>query len=126
MEMNTATKLFTSLNMLLDEMFISEASPTHQPELEAYLECMANECMRTGVVEVSGTLVSILTAVKDADVNWVHYATQMLDPMMARVSTRDLQNRLRPVIIEFIRQVYVSKHDHIPRKLGLTTNSKEL
>jgi hypothetical protein len=109
MEVNTATKLFTSVNMQIDTIFASEANSIHQPELEAYLEGMANECMRTGVVEVSGTLVSILTAVKDADVNWVHYATQMLDPIMARVSTRDLQNRLRPVIIEFIRKIYGSK-----------------
>jgi hypothetical protein len=111
MTINTATKIYTALDMQMNEMFASEANSIHQPELEleAYLECMANECMRTGAVEVSGVLVSILTAVKDADVNWVHYATQMLDPMMARVSTRDLQNRLRPVIIEFIRQVYVSE-----------------
>jgi hypothetical protein len=111
MEINIATKLFTSLDMNVGPIFDGADNhvAVHQPSLEAYLESMANECMRTGVVEVSGTLVSILTAVKDADVNWVHYATQMLDPMMARVSTRDLQNRLRPVIIEFIRQVYVSE-----------------
>ena len=104
--MNTATKLFTSLNMMLDEMFASETSPTHQQASEQELEQMANQCMRTGAVEVSGTLISVLTAVKDVNVNWVYYATQMLDTMMANDSKSNLEDLLRPQIIEFIRQVY--------------------
>jgi len=106
---NTATKLFTSLNMMLDEMFASETSPTHQQASEQELEQMANQCIRNGFVKVSGTLISILDAVRDIDVNWVFHATQMLDPICAMQSKRSLENILRPGIIEFIRQVYGSK-----------------
>jgi len=104
--MNTATKLLTSLDMQMGEMFASEATPIHQPALEEELEQMANQCMRTGAVEVSGTLISVLTAVKGFNVDWVYYATQMLDTMMANDSKSNLEDFLRPQIIEFIRQVY--------------------
>ena len=103
MTMNTATKLFASIEMQMETVF------GNQEALEAEFERMANECMRTGFVEVSGTLISILTAVKDADVNWVYYATKMLDPIMARIGKHELEHALRPQIIEFIRQANGSK-----------------
>ena len=110
MPINTATKIYTSLDMQICEMFCSEQPVTvHQQALEEELEQMANQCIRNGFVKVSGTLISILDAVRDIDVNWVFHATQMLDPICAMQSKRSLENILRPGIIEFIRQVYGSK-----------------
>jgi hypothetical protein len=106
MEMNTATKLFTSLDMQMGTIFTNEVRPMI---LELEFERMANRCMSRGSVEVKGTFISILAAAKDADVNWAYYAIQSLDPMMAKESKRNLEDILRPHIIEYIRKIYGSK-----------------